>query len=65
MAERALSVIEEFQSRRDCIVCMAINRVGARQLRGVIHAMPRLRGRRAQFQHYARLRDLFGSGETK
>ncbi|CAE7399594.1 P4H11 [Symbiodinium necroappetens] len=27
------------------------------QRRGVIHAMPRLRGRRAQFQHYARLRE--------
>ncbi|CAE7457047.1 P4H11 [Symbiodinium natans] len=27
------------------------------QSRGVIHAMPRLRGRRAQFQHYARLRE--------
>ncbi|CAK9069271.1 unnamed protein product [Durusdinium trenchii] len=27
------------------------------QERGVIHAMPRLRGRRSQFQHYARLRE--------
>ena len=25
--------------------------------RGVLHAMPQLRGRRSQFQHYARLRD--------
>ena len=25
--------------------------------RGVLHAMPRLRGRRSQFQHYGRLRD--------
>ncbi|CAE8630415.1 unnamed protein product, partial [Polarella glacialis] len=24
---------------------------------GVVHAMPRLRGRRSQFQHYARLRE--------